>query len=345
LFTVRNLLFTSILFTLISCSTTKNSKVSSCLEKRGAIDIGSGTTKLVVAQVNTCNNSIDHIFFEAHRAIPFKENLQRSKDGKFSPAMINKAIGEIQKIVYTARSQGARKIRAVATSAFRTAKNAKEAALTIEKTLNLPIKIITQTDEALLAYNAGLSQAISKEIISANEKNVAVWDIGGGSMQIIKKGPSKQTIYLGKLASVSFKNKVLKDILKKEITKSPNPLKKKNAVEAMNLARRYSNKHAKPLLSTLKNFKIIGAGGVHFHSVRKQINSPFNYYERGELLQTLLHRATYSDKKIGGNFAKTDVTNLALVLGFMQSLSIEKVIPLKINMAHGLLTSPQLWDK
>lgn len=320
-----------------------NSKVDQrCLETRGAIDIGSGTSKLVVAVVNRCEDIIDHVLFEAQRAISFKEALQNSKENKFNRDIINKAVNGLNELRYIALQQGANKIRAVATSAFRTADNAQEVKALIEKKTNLKIKVITQTDEALFAYHSAISMAKSNKLI--DERPVAVWDIGGGSMQIIKNNGQQRVIYLGKLASVSFKNKLIKDF---ELNKKtgPNPLGKKKAINAMGVARNYANSHAKPILGELKGYQVLGVGGVHFFSVRKQVKSKTSTYDQGLLLDTLLKRAKLNDKQIGTKYAKTDVTNLALVLGFMQSLSIDRIMPLKINMAHGVLTNKDLWTK
>lgn len=341
LFIVRSFIALFILLTISSCAITQQSEHtnSSCFEKRGAIDIGSGTSKLVVALVNTCQRTIDHVVFEAQRAIPFKEALQRNKKNLFNNDITAKAIKGLNELRFLATSQGAKKIRAVATSAFRTASNATETKSKIEKSVKFRIKVITQEDEALFGYNSAMSMAKTTGKITS--KPIAVWDIGGGSMQIVKPSEGKEkTIYLGKLASVSFKNKLLKKFYKKK-RKSPNPLGKKTAVNSMSMARDYATKDARPLLGQLKGHQVLGVGGVHYYSVRGQLGK--KKYNQTNLLKTLLKRAKLNDKKIDSKYAATDVTNLALVLGYMQALSINEVTPLKINMAHGVLTTESLW--
>ena len=320
---------------------TEKVKINKCHIKRAALDIGSGTSKLVVAVINKCNETVHNILFEAHRAIPFKEHLQRNKSGKFSKAFITDSINKLAELRSMAYRQGAHKIRAVATSAFRTAKNAKESASRISKALGFPIKIITQTDEALIAFHAALAKARSLEIPMANK--IAVWDIGGGSMQIIKRSSdNEKAIYLGKLASVTFKNRVIKEINKSK-SNSPNPLGQKRAISAMTMARKYANKSARPIIDTLRGYQVFGVGGVHYYSVKNQINIHSNFFGRSNILDTLLLRSNYNDQKLDSRYANTEVTNLALVLGFMQSLSIDKIYPLKINMAHGVLTDESMW--
>lgn len=313
----------------------------SCKETRGAIDIGSGTTKLIVAEVDKCELKIVNIIFEAQRAIALKEDLTRNKN-KFSDETIKKLISNLNELDYLARSQGATKIAALATSAFRTATDAQKSIAKIEKSIEFKINVISQEDEAMHAYLAAIVS--TKKLKLDESKPRAVWDIGGGSMQIIKEIPQKKpVIYMGQTASVSFKNKVIS--LKGKSAKSPNPLGKNVAIEAMNLSRKLAKSEALKILKSLENYEVIGVGGVHYFSVRNQIEKNKHEYTQEEVLNTLLERAKLTDKEIGGQYAETDVTNLALVLGFMQSLKVEKVHTLNINMANGLLLDQKLWQE
>ena len=87
--------------------------------------------------------------------------------------------------------------------------------------------------------------------------------------------------------------------------------------------------------------------GVLLFDIRKQIEKTLNKkirtYDQNDLLNSLLVRSKLNDKQVGGKYAATDVTNIALVLGHMQSLSIDKVMPLKINIANGLLITNSYW--
>ena len=195
----------------------------------------------------------------------------------------------------------------------------------LKERLGLKVSIINQTSEALIAFKAAKSKI--------NKENLLVWDIGGASMQIVKSVKDKKDIYLGKLASVSFKEKVL-ELLGKE--NSPNPLEKSGAIRAMETARIYASNSAKKIIGEIDKQYVIGVGGVHYFSIRNQTKKK-RFYTQRDVLNTLLERSKLTDKEVGGDYAKTDVTNLALVLGYMQALGIERVYPMKINMAHGIL--------
>jgi exopolyphosphatase/guanosine-5'-triphosphate,3'-diphosphate pyrophosphatase len=50
-----------------------------------------------------------------------------------------------------------------------------------------------------------------------------------------------------------------------------------------------------------------------------------------------------TDKEIGGQYADTEISNLILVLGFMQQLGISEVMTQNINLADGVLLNPAFW--
>lgn len=343
--TARILLLNIVLLLALSCATTGDSselvESSSCHEKRAAIDLGSGSTKLVVGLVDTCKGLVQGILFEAQRALPLKEQLQSSKDNKFNKAITDKLTSVFEEFYYLAKNEGAFNIRAVATSAFRTAANGKEVAQEISKKTGIEIKIIPQKQEALFAYSAARSQALNMNL--PQNPPIAVWDIGGGSMQITRPTKDGKTkVALLKVASVPFKNMVLKEFFPKG-TKSPNPMREARALKAMDLAR----VTAKDLLDdfgTLKEYQVIGVGGVHYHSIGGQFTNNDRIFNQSTLLAALIERSELTDKEIDSKYATTDITNLALVLGFMQTLKVEEVRPLKINMAHGLLIDPTFWN-
>lgn len=328
---VKKLTIIPLFFTLIACSSFEkpNDLASNCHKKRAAFDIGSGTTKMVVADIDTCKNLVFSVIFEARRPIAFKEHINKN-NLNFTQGFIGEAIIKINELKHKAKALGVTEFKAVATSAFRLAKNSSEVIKRINKETGLNVDIINQTREALIAFNA------TKSLLS--KSNLLVWDIGGSSMQIVKSDNKSKNIYLGKLASVSFKDLVVEKIKnKKEKLNGPNPLNKKGAIKAMNLARDYATKNAKELIGLIDTQYVVGVGGVHYYSIKNQVASDELFYNQKDLLKTLLERAKLDDSEIGGDYAATEVTNLALVLGFMQALGIERVYPIKINMAHGIL--------
>jgi len=87
---------------------------------------------------------------------------------------------------------------------------------------------------------------------------------------------------------------------------------------------------------------VIGIGGVHNQSIRKQVKKVASY-SRENIMNVLQDRLDLTDEQIGGQYADTEVSNLILVLGFMQKLEIEEVLLADVNLTDGILVDPAFW--
>lgn len=315
---------------------------TNCEEIRVALDIGSGATKMVVAKVNNCLNKRGEILLEKNIPIPFKSNLDNSKDQSFDQNIQNFALEQIGKLKEEASSMAPKKFVAVATSSFRNAKNGEEFGKRIERVLGIRFHVIDQRTEAILGHLA-VTQGREQQ-----DQDILVWDIGGGSMQMTYLDKSQNyTIYEGKLASVSFKNMIITAIQGKDytISSTPNPLGAIAAKKALNLAQYYAKTHI-PLevKEAAKRSTIVGIGSLHNYSILKKIPNAKNSYQQSDLLKALSKKKDFNDTQLAGDYAETDVSNLALVGGFMKELGIDKVEVQDVNMAHGILTFANYWE-
>jgi exopolyphosphatase/guanosine-5'-triphosphate,3'-diphosphate pyrophosphatase len=117
------------------------------------------------------------------------------------------------------------------------------------------------------------------------------------------------------------------------------------AAKAVNMAQYYAEIHVpKAIKEKAKHLTVLGIGGVHYYSVRKQCVEEGKTYTISDVEKALTNRNNLTDKEIGGEYAATDISNLTLVLGFMRELEIEKIETLKANMAHGILIYPKFWN-
>ena len=312
-----------------------------CLKNRAAFDIGSGTTKMVVAKVDTCLQQVKQIFEDKEIAVEYKEDLYMSQ-GKFSKEIQDKGLAVLKQLKNIAKKNNPDLYVGVATSAFRTSINGKIFAERIEKDLGIRVKIISQRTEAILGFLAAYPQT------DLEKKECLVWDIGGGSMQMVMAQDNNAfEVYEGKLASVSMKNMIITAIHGKSYKEvsSPNPMGNAVATKATNLAQYYAEIHApNSIKNKAKNLTVLGIGGVHYYSVRKQCVKDGKTYTISDVERTLALRQALTDEELGGKYAPTDISNLALVLGFMKALNINKIRTLKANMAHGILIYPKYWE-
>lgn len=306
-----------------------------CHENRGALDIGSGTTKGLVAEVDTCEKKIIKVLFENHIAIAFNEALEKSNNQTLPDAAIENAIPQMQALVNRMQELKPTSIRAVATSVFRVAHNGTEAAAKLTRALHFPVTVISQEQEAQLGYLSALSQ---KEV-SAKE-NVIVWDIGGGSMQMYSRSGHKSHLFEGDLASVTFKNKILEVLQFKDVksSSSPNPLGR-NREAAIQLAKNHAYLNVPAYFKqAAEKSRWIGVGGVLSASIQDQVNPKGDSFTQENLAATLEKNSMLTDEQIGGDYRTTQVSNLALVLGYMKALGIKKIETAKVSLGQGILT-------
>jgi Ppx/GppA phosphatase family len=169
------------------------SQSSSCkTEYRGALDIGSNSTKTQIAMVEVCNESgkklskVTKTCFRTNDAVAYSASLKSSEN--FPDTIISTGI----KVTSGMMSETMRKAklacpglpktitwRGVMTEAFRKAKNGDAARVALSKGIGgAKLKIITQQEEAAFGYAPFLN------FKNTPPESIAIWDMGGGSTQI-----------------------------------------------------------------------------------------------------------------------------------------------------------------
>ena len=312
--------------------------LADCVSTRAAFDIGSGSTKMKVARVDTCKQLLLEVLLEKETVIAFKEDM-KANGGSFSDLIAEEAEKKLRALQTEARNIGAKNFVAVATSAFRDAKNAAVIVAKWQKGLGFPVHIIAADKEAELGFWGA--------VVATGEKasEMVVWDVGGGSMQIATLDKDKKLrSYLGNMAAVGFKDLVLEKIFLSKRKNTPNPLGKENMEKAKQLADQEAAKAATDSWRQLfAGKKVFGIGGVHYYSLRGQVGK--KSYSAEQLLQKADERAEWDDTKIGGDYASTDITNLLLVAAFMKAFAFAELEAIRVNLTNTLLVYPQLVAK
>lgn len=308
----------------------------SCQEVRMGLDIGSGSTKMMVAKVDFCKNNILEVLHKESYPVAYNEDLEKSTDGSLSPVVIELGLTTLSKMMAKGKTFKPKKIRGVGTSVFRKSKNGIAVIKQFARQLGARIEVISQEEEAKLGYLSALAQMDEKN----KEKNIVVWDIGGGSMQMFSIDKNKiPRRYLGDLAAVTFKNMVIEVIQSKslESTISPNPIGGQRG-QVVALARAYSRIHVpSEIKDDLKERMVVGVGGVHGQSLKNQLVSKGTTYTLDELDKAGLAQSLKNDKELGGDYSSTDVTNLLLVQGFMEGLGIKQVNIVDATLLQGVM--------
>jgi exopolyphosphatase/guanosine-5'-triphosphate,3'-diphosphate pyrophosphatase len=143
-------------------------------ERRGVIDIGTNSIKLLVADVADSD------------VTPFLEESRQTRLGQgfyethcLQPERIEQTAQAVARFVEKAREHNTASIRIIATSAVREARNSDQLAGAIQKACGLPMEIISGEQEADLAF-----RGINTDRTLAG-RPVLLLEVGGGSMQFI----------------------------------------------------------------------------------------------------------------------------------------------------------------
>ncbi len=317
-----------------ACALSEN--LSCQTQRQASFDIGSGSTKFMLAEISPCEKNQVKILIDDSEPVPYAQDLAGRGDRKFGKEIILRGEKTIESFIDRAKSQGDFHIRAVATQAFREASNGKDIIEKWQQKYTGDWKVISQDQEAQLAYSF-----VEKKTATMNR--LLVWDIGGGSQQLVWRKDqqgSKMQRQKSTLASVSFKNSVMKHLKRDADLQSPNPLTLYEQNKVLQLA---LDLIAKEKNHDLKNWlshpaKIVGIGGVHGGSLKNQLGlREGERITQDEIRHLLLRKQNYTDEQIGGAYASTEITNLILVLAMMMTYEIADYEVMGASLTEALI--------
>lgn len=308
---------------------------------RAAIDIGSGATKLRVAEVDLKSQKIVKILESQNYTVPYQEQLANDKDGNFNSQVMDQGINALQQAKEVAQKYQAEKVIAVATAAFRKAKNVDSYIEQIKEKTGIEVNVIDQHLEGELAFKAVVSQ------FGIDPSKLIVWDIGGGSYQLTTvDNEGKYDIYRGHDASVPFKNHVIEKIKKQDpqLVSTPNPHTTEELLKAQLQAVKLTNKIDTLFKEKIQHpsTQIVGVGNILGMHVPKMIKDDMATLD--QMIGAVANLVDKSDADVGGgDFANVYVTNSILVAGFMAGLNIQKMHLADINPADGAFFYDPFW--
>ncbi len=143
-------------------------------ERVAAVDIGSNSVRLVVANV------APHGGFEIVDELKAQPRLAAGihETGELDAAAMEAAISALRRMIDIAARRGVSRIRAVATSAVRDASNGTAFAERVRLELGIPLEVISPEHEAALSW-----RSVAHHFQVADGRTM-VADIGGGSLEL-----------------------------------------------------------------------------------------------------------------------------------------------------------------
>jgi len=332
---LTSLLSLLLLLFSVGCSTLSTQK--NCLVHRASVDLGSGATRLRVSKINHCNNTELKLLVEKSIKIDFLEHIQENKN-LIGASFSKQAVEKLKKLLSQAESYKVDKIVVGAAGAFRKAFNAQDFLNQVKK-INEKIKLflLDQKLEARVGYHSVNSE------LTNSENGVIVWDVGGSSMQLIRKNKSNEFIYyFPEIASILFKNELLK-IQGKTMKMSPNPI---SSLDFKLAKKQLRNNFSKTVffenaLKNSKKLKVIGIGGVHNYSILAQVQKSFplqkDSYSLAQIKESLVKRLGLRDSDIKSDYRQTEISNLIMISVLMEIWGVDSVNLFKSNLTKGLL--------
>ena len=319
------------------------SALDATVVRRAAFDIGSAAIKCVVADVDIATGQVVETVKTLSEKVDFAEDLNRSYDSNLSAEVMDRGIETLKSIKRAASELKAVQYSAAGGSVFRQARNGRAYFVRIENETGIHSRVISEQQAAMLSFHA------VKQAITNSSREPLVWDIGGGSMQMTtRRTDGSLFFHLDSMGSVPFKNAVIEIIQKKnpETSLTPNPVDRIEVKQAL----AYIKTHAQvsvpnTLKSKIRNGNVIvaGIGGVHYYSVPEVMGQHTPVYTRDEVAKALEEWTGKLDADFNSEYACCRLTNLILVLGYMETLGITEIHPLIINQADGLLTAREFW--
>lgn len=312
------------------------------VERRAAIDIGSGGTKVAIGDVDTETNQILQVVLDRSFPVAYQASLDQSIDGTFDEQTQQKGIEAFAEIKALADEYKVQNIAAIATSAFRKAVNAKEFAEQVQAQTGISIQIIPQKQEGEIAYFSALATG------EFDPQEMVVWDIGTGSLQLTTANEEDElSVYMGEqMGSVAFKSYIIKMIQEYDVQDkpSPNPISEEDLKSADSYARAFARKAHPIIKQKIQNQgSVVGIGRLFYHSIRP-IASENGVITRKGLREFIKNSLNKTDAELNNPFADLDVTNCILALAMMKALHIHKVHPIETTTTRGLLVAPAYWQ-
>jgi exopolyphosphatase / guanosine-5'-triphosphate,3'-diphosphate pyrophosphatase len=143
--------------------------------RRACIDIGSNTTRLLVAECAPGR------VLEVHQERAFTRiGRELGSGGTIPQAKIDEVVQVVSAQLQSARELGAAEVRGVATAAIRRAANGAELASAVHRACGLELQILSGAEEARLAF-VGAAQTLDH--VPAGPLGVV--DVGGGSSELV----------------------------------------------------------------------------------------------------------------------------------------------------------------
>ena len=337
-----------------------------CFQKRAVIEFGSGNTKALVANVNTCVTPNKFVpIARIEEPIQYRNNTVMMGGVRYlSQKVMTEGKIATLKILKKIKDLEVDQVQAIATSVFRSQAidengtiNGRLYLNSLTSLFNLKITVLGQYQEGILSAEAAISE-LSNQHPDFQRQDLIIWDIGGGSTQIVLPGEKIDEydgIYLGEYGSATIQeyvNAVLKNITS-DITCSANPVELTHVTSIFGHVKKLIEKKISPELGDkiLSRKTIIGIGGVHKYSNCELIyGAPHCRYNTKDLYYAIEQYAGLTDQQLYDQgrcsefkYCRDKITNAAMIYTLMTAMGKTEVQTAMATAKEGVMITPSFW--
>lgn len=307
--------------------------------RRAAVDIGSGTTKLTIGDINTDTNQIVNILYQSIEPIELRRDLAANTDGYLSKNIEEQLISTFKEMKAKTRQYTPQQWFGIGSSVFRTAKNGQQLLSRLKTDVDVTIRLVSHVEEGEIGFNSAV--AASK----MNPEQVISWDSGTGSFQIATLIEGNIEVYGSEFGGVPalealFVNR--KQPFNQHL--SPNPV---TLIEASKLVKTIIAKlPAIPQwLKTKENKKIVGIGGIRSIFSLAEIAIGKSSYTKDQVWEAISKLCGSTDEQLAQFPEPKDaIVELILLYSVMTHCDIDTLSYFPTNgSCEGLLIMPRFW--
>jgi exopolyphosphatase/guanosine-5'-triphosphate,3'-diphosphate pyrophosphatase len=321
-----------------TCSTDVHAEII----RRAAFDFGSGKIKLQVADVDTENHLIVQSMYAEAIIILLSEDAANNPQGCFSEEIQKKALIATQNLKQKAIELGAAEFIGLATEAYRKAPNGQKLVDKYFSELNIPVKIISQSEEGKIGFLALIAET------NLDPSQVISWDIGGGSFQVTYFDDEKNIqVYMAPFGRNTTKNAIIKFVKGGDpaIITSPNPMSVWEWENALKYLNEVLPQVPDSLILKLKmtDVQLIGIS-AHPEKLRD-----LKTYHSNDIIEILKERLNKNDNELAKihKSPPSAISELALVYSIMHKLNVLSVnyIRTSSGSTSAILITEEYWNK
>lgn len=341
---IKNIILSIILSTtLITINSTE--AMEGLTIRRAALDIGSGGTKVTVADVDPHHNKIVKIHYSKEVPVHLKRDMLNSGQPRFSDAIQQKFIDALMNYKTELTQYEPMEWSGVGTAAARQSENAQEMFDRAQNELGINLKIIPQEEEGRVGFNTAVA------VSGIPEDELIAYDSGSGSFQLTTMIDGKLEVVQGDFAFSQAWDTLYQEVrgLKKTPITSPNPISFEEAQKVVPLLQKRLPQMSKSFAAKLicEETTVVGIGNQNFIFAIGAVAVGKNTYTKEELWTAIeAHCGKTDDQLKNFSVPQEVVIGMILLYSVMDGMGIDQLTYSFANgCCEGVLIDPAFWKK